>query len=343
MSNFTLPSRIEGVEDLEEILSRPSLELVKFAGNLNGDIMILGAAGKVGPSVVRMARRALDQADATGKVFAVGRSVPEDQVDGVDYLACDLLDIEAVKQLPRVENLIFMAGRKFGSTGSEHLTWATNTIVPYHVASTFTDSRVVVFSTGCVYPVVDIATGGATESMQVDPIGEYSMSCLGRERMFDYCSITTGMKVLQFRLNYAVELRYGVLVDVATKVHRGEPVDVTTGYANVLWQGDVSDQAIRSLALAESPPRVLNVTGPETVSIRWLAEEFGRRMGKTPTIAGQENGRGYLSNATQANSIFGNPSIPLGTVIDWTAAWVSSDGESLGKPTHFETQDGKYY
>ncbi len=304
--------------------------------------MILGAGGKIGPSMVHMARRALDQAHAKRKVFAVDLTAPENPVDGVEYLACDLLDIEALKQLPRVDNLIFMAGRKFGSTGSEHLTWASNTIVPYHVASTFTDSRVVVFSTGCVYPVMDVATGGATESTPLDPIGEYSMSCLGRERMFDYCSITTGLKVLQFRLNYAVELRYGVLVDVATKVHRGEPVDVTTGYANVLWQGDVCDQSIRSLALAESPPRALNVTGPETVSIRWLAEEFGRRMGKTPTITGQENSLGYLSNATQASAIFGNPSVPLGTVIDWTAAWVSSDGESLGKPTHFETQDGKY-
>ena len=342
MSNSTLPSRIESVEDLEEILSRPSPQLVKFAGDLNGDIMILGAGGKIGPSMVRMARRMMDQADAKGKVFAVAKSLPKNQLDGVDYLVCDLLDIEAVRQLPRAANLIFMAGRKFGSTGSEHLTWAINTIVPYHVARTFTDSRVVVFSTGCVYPLMDVGTGGATESTPLDPIGEYAMSCLGRERMFDYCSFTAGVKVLQFRLNYAVEPRYGVLLDVATKVYRGQPVDVTTGFANVLWQGDVCDQAIRSLALAESPPRVLNVTGPETISIRWLAEEFGRRMGKTPTITAQENGRGYLSNATQANAIFGNPSVSLGTLIDWTAAWVSSGGEILGKPTHFETQDGKY-
>ncbi|MBN1554084.1 MAG: NAD(P)-dependent oxidoreductase [Phycisphaerae bacterium] len=333
---------METVEELEELLTRPSEALVEFVRTLQGDIMILGAGGKIGPSMAGMAKRAMDRAGATGKVIAVDLHAPDKQIEGVEYLSCDLLDIDAMGRLPRAENLIFMAGRKFGSTGSEHLTWAINTIVPYHVARTFTDARVVVFSTGCVYPVVDVAGGGATEETPPNPIGEYAQSCLGRERMFDYYSHTAGLKVLQFRLNYAVEPRYGVLVDVATKVFREEPVDVTTGFANVLWQGDVCSQAIRSLALAASPPRVLNVTGPETISIRRVAEEFGCRMNKTPIFTGLENGRGFLSNATRANAIFGNPTVPLGTLIDWTAGWVASGGENLGKPTHFETQDGKY-
>jgi nucleoside-diphosphate-sugar epimerase len=284
----------------------------------------------------------VEQARSNAKVWAVDLTEPTGKIRGVEYLSCDLLDMDAVSRLPRAKHLIFMVGRKFGSSGSEHLTWAINTIIPYHVARTFTGSRVTVFSTGCVYPVMDVTTGGAVESTPPEPVGEYAMSCLGRERMFDYYSRTAGLKVLQFRLNYAVEPRYGVLVDVATKVFRGEPVDVTTGFANVLWQGDVCDQAIRSLALAESPSRVLNATGPETISIRRLAEEFGRRMNKTPMFTGLENGRAYLSNASRANAIFGNPSVPLGRLVDWTAAWVSSGGESLGKSTHFETQDGKY-
>ena len=338
-----LPDVINTVEELDEVLSRPSEALVEFMGELDGDIMILGAGGKIGPTMARRAKRAVDAAGVSKKVIAVDVvELPTLAAMGIETHTCDMLDLDAVAKLPDATNLIYMVGRKFGSTGSEHLTWAINVIVPYHIARRYTGSRVVAYSTGCVYPVMHIGTGGATEATPPDPVGEYAMSCLGRERMFDYYAQTAGQRVVQFRLNYSVELRYGVLVDVARKVFAGEPVDVTTGYANVLWQGDACDQTLRSLVLAASPARVLNVTGPETLSIRQVARTFGELMGKPVAFTGEENGRGYLSNATEANRLFGNPAVPAGQVIHWIAHWIAAGGENIGKPTHFETQDGKY-
>lgn len=338
-----LPRVIQSVAELDELLSRPSDALVALMKRLSGDIMILGAGGKVGPTLARMARRAVAAAGVSKRVIAVDLlPLPSLERDGIETLKCDMLDLDAVRKLPRVENIVFMVGRKFGSTGSESLTWAINVIVPHHVASTFTRSRIAAFSTGCVYPVVDIKTGGCTELTPADPVGEYAMSCLGRERMFDFFSETQKERVVHVRLNYAVELRYGVLVDIATRVFRGEPVDVTTGFANAIWQGDACNQVLQSLELAAAPARILNVTGPEIFSVREVAHTFGRLFGKAPVITGEENGRGYLSNARQANALFGNPSVPIGLVIEWIAHWVRQGGESLGKPTHFETQDGKY-
>jgi nucleoside-diphosphate-sugar epimerase len=338
-----LPEKIEAEEALDELLSRPDEALVDFVRELDGDILVLGAGGKVGPTMARMARRAADAAGRKRRVLAVD-VLPLKDLDarGVETIRCDLLDPAAVEKLPRAANVIFMAGRKFGSTGGEHLTWAINVAIPHNVARTFTSSRIAAFSTGCVYPVMQVASGGATEATPADPVGEYAMSCLGRERMFDYVSRTAGAKVALIRLNYAVELRYGLLADVAARVLKGEPVDVTTGFANVIWQGDACRQIIRSLGLASSPPAILNVTGPETFSIRQVAERFGELMGRTPVFAGEENGRGYLSNAARANGLFGNPSVPLARIVEWTADWVQRGGANLGKPTHFETQDGKY-
>jgi nucleoside-diphosphate-sugar epimerase len=305
--------------------------------------MVLGAAGKIGPTLARMAKRAIDAAGAAKTVYAVDLApLPKLAAEGVETIQCDLLDPEAVAALPRAANVVYMAGRKFGSTGAEHLTWAANVVVPYNAARAFADSRMVMFSTGCVYPIVHVSTGGATERTPPAPVGEYAMSCLGRERMFDYVSRTCGQRVLQFRLNYAVELRYGVLVDVARKVFRGEAVDVTTGHANVLWQGDVCERALLCLKLAASPPRALNVTGPETLSIRETAEAFGRLFGKPATFTGEENGMAYLSNAAESMALFGPPSVPPERVIQWTAHWIEIGGEDLGKPTHFETQDGRF-
>jgi nucleoside-diphosphate-sugar epimerase len=338
-----LPERINTTRELDEILSRPSGSLVELVKRLEGDILILGAAGKIGPSLARMARRAVDAAGVSKQVFAVDLSPPPAPVgEGVATLCCDLLDLSAVQKLPRAANVIFMAGRKFGSAGGESLTWAINVMVPYHVARTFLGSRVVVFSTGCVYPLADVRTGGTTEDCPPNPVGEYAMSCLGRERMFDHFSHTAGLKVVQFRLNYAVELRYGVLADVAAKVWAGLPVDVTTGHANVIWQGDVCNRALLCLGLAASPPRVLNITGPETLSIRHVALTFARLLGKEVEFTGQENGLAYLSDAAQANALFGHPSVPVARIIEWIAHWITIGGESLGKPTHFETQNGKY-
>lgn len=338
-----LPSRFENIEDLEDFLSTPSKSLIEYFSSLDGDVMILGAGGKIGPSMAMMAHRAAEQAGKGHKVIAVDVAPLENlSKAGIETIQCDLLDPEAVKKLPKCRNIVYMAGRKFGSTGSEWLTWAINVMVPHNVAQTFIDSRIAVFSTGCVYPVVHVFTGGSIETDPPDPIGEYAMSSLGRERVFDYYSAEKSEKVIQIRLNYALELRYGVLIDVANKVFNGDPVDVTTGFMNGIWQGDCCDQVLRSFDLATSPSSALNITGPEILSIRWIAKRFGQLFNKEVIISGEENGRGYLSNATLANAIFGNPSVPVGKIIEWVADWVQRDGETAGKPTHFETQDGKY-
>lgn len=331
------------IEELDEFLSQPSPRLVETLKRLSGDIMILGAGGKVGPTLALMAKRAVDAAGVKKRVIAVDVQPLESLAQkGIETIACNMLDLDAVARLPKVENIIYMVGRKFGSTGSESLTWAINVIVPYHVAKTFTGSRISAFSTGCVYPVVDIKTGGSTEIMPADPIGEYAQSCLGRERMFDYFAENKGERVVHIRLNYAIELRYGVIHDIASKIWSGESVDVTTGFANGIWQGDACNQAIMALEYASSPATILNVTGPEIFSIREVALTLGRLMGKDVKFTGQENGMGYLNNARKANALFGNPTVPLGQVIEWVAQWVKSGGTSLGKATHFETQNGKY-
>ena len=337
------PETIRDEAQLDEVLTRPWPRLVDFFRSLEGDILILGAGGKVGPTLARLARRAVQAAGVKKEIIAVGRRPLDGFEDaGVRTLLCDLLDPDAVARLPRAANVVFMAGRKFGSTGDEPTTWAANVTVPYLVARTFTGSRVAVFSTGCVYPLADAASADATEETPVAPIGEYSMSCLGRERMFDYFSNAAGEKVVHLRLNYAVELRYGVLVDIATKVWSGRPVDVTTAWANVIWQGDACNHALLALGVASSPPTVLNITGPEKISVRETAETFGRLLGKKPMITGRDSGQAYLSSAARSHALLGPPAMPLDRLIAWTADWVRRGGRSLEKPTHFEVQDGKF-
>jgi nucleoside-diphosphate-sugar epimerase len=337
-----LPEVIRDEEQLDEVMTRPWPSVVDFLRDIDGDILVLGAGGKIGPTLVRMLSRAVAASGARRDVIPVVRRPPDTPVPGVRSITCDLMVPEAVAALPRAPNVFFLAGRKFGSTGNEPLTWATNVIVPYHVARIFTESRIVAFSTGGVYPIMDVETGGATEQTPPEPLGEYSMSCLGRERMFDYFSQTAGERVVHIRLNYAVEMRYGVLVDIATKVWRGEPLDVTTGWANVIWQGDVANYAILALQMATSPAQPLNITGPGMISIRDTAETFGRLLGRKPIITGKENGLAYVSSAGRSHSMFGMPQVPLERVIQWTADWVRRGGRNLGKPTHFEVQDGKY-
>jgi dTDP-4-dehydrorhamnose reductase len=340
---ITMPDRFESVSQLEEFLSSPSEPLVEYFRGLGGDIMIIGAGGKIGPTMAMMAKRASDKAGGKKQVYAVDvQPLKALQEKGIATLQCDLLDRSAVGRLPQVENIVFMAGRKFGSSESEWLTWAINVLAPHNVAEVCKNSKIAVFSTGCVYPVVDVHTGGSVEADAPCPIGEYAMSCLGRERVFDYYAAEKGTKVVQIRLNYALELRYGVLVDIATKVYNDEPVDVTTGFMNGIWQGDCCDQVLRSFGYAASPSAILNITGPELLSVRWIARRFGQLFGKQPRITGQENGKAYLSNASMANSLFGNPSAPAGKIIEWIADWIQRGGENIGKPTHFETQDGKY-
>jgi len=339
----TVPDGFASVTQLEQFMSTPSDSLVEYFKGLAGDIMIIGAGGKIGRNMAMMARRAVEKAGVQKKVYAVDvQPLKFPDAKGIAALQCDLLDRRAVDRLPQVENIVFMAGRKFGSSGSEWLTWAINVMVPHNVAEVCKNSRIAVFSTGCVYPVVDVSTGGSVETDATCPIGEYAMSCLGRERIFDYYAAEKGMKVVQIRLNYALELRYGVLVDIARKVYHDEPVDVTTGFMNGIWQGDCCDQVLRSFDCATSPSSSLNITGPELLSVRWIATRFSQLFGKPARIAGLENGKAYLSNASKANSLFGNPSVPIGKVIEWIADWIQRGGEYSGKPTHFETQDGNY-
>lgn len=337
------PDRIESEAQLEDLLSQPSPALIEEFRLLEGDVAIVGATGKVGPSLARMARRAVEASGVERRLFAVARSpMPELAAAGIETIPCDLLDPAAVAELPRVPNVVYLVGRKFGSTGSESMTWAVNALAAYHAARHFQGAKIAAFSTGCVYPVMDLASGGATEATPVAPVGEYAMSCVARERMFDYFADRGELAAVHLRLNYAAECRYGVLHDLAACIWHEQPVDITTGYANVIWQGDCNDQALRSLRLASSPATILNLTGPETFSIRQVALQLGELLGREVRFVGQENGCGYLNNASRANGLFGNPRVPLARLVQWVGHWLGEGGASLGKPTHFETQDGKY-
>ncbi len=328
---------------LDERLSRPGPALIDFMRRLDGDILVLGASGKVGPTLARMAHRAIQQAGVTRRVIAVARSGLEAlSAEGIETRRCDLLDRSALEALPRPANVVYLVGRKFGSTGQESQTWATNVLAAAQAAEVFADSRIVAFSTGCVYPLCDVRAGGATEATPPAPVGEYAMSCLGRERVFEHASLTRGTRAVQIRLNYAVELRYGVLADLARRIYQHEAIDVTTGHANVIWQGDACDYALRALELAASPQALLNVTGPETFSVRHVAQRLGELLERPVRFTGQENGWGYLNDASRAHGLFGYPSVPLETLLAWTARWVRQGGPTLDKPTHFEVQDGKY-
>ncbi len=334
-------------ESLELALSEPTPALVEMMNRLEGDIIILGIAGKMGISLGRMAVRAIEAAGVAKRVIGVSRfseagSREKCESYGMQTNVCDLSDPAAVAQLPDVPNVIFMAGRKFGTQGNKGLTWVMNVLVPGNVAAKYSTSRIVAFSTGCVYPLISVDQIGCDETVEPDAVGEYAQSALGRERIFGYYAENHGTQVNLFRLNYAIDLRYGVLHDIGQKVWRGEEIDLTVGYFNCIWQADANDIALRCLEACESPALALNVTGPETHSVRWAAEEFGRRFNKSPKFRGSETGKCYLSNPAEAISRFGYPRVGPAEMIAMTADWIRNDGKSLGKPTHFEVADGKY-
>ncbi len=341
------PEKISSQAELEALLALPPEELVDMMRRIDGDIMILGVAGKMGVSMAHQAVEAIRAAGVEKKVYGVARfSDPAEREKlgsyGVETIACDLMDRQAVAALPEVKNIIFMAGRKFGTGGSEELTWAMNILAPANVAERFADSRIVAFSTGCVYPIADIQSCGCDESVAPAPVGEYSQSCLGRERIFQYYSKKNGTPVLLFRLNYSIDLRYGVLHDIAMCIKEGRPVDNTVGYFNAIWQGDATAAALRSLELCDSPCAVLNVTGPETASVEKCAHVMGKIMGKEVTFKGVSGTRGYLNDASRMCRIFGYPRVSLEQLVIWQAHWLASGGVSIGKPTHFEVNDGKF-
>ena len=338
-----LPERIADIGQLEEVLSRPDAALERDLAATDGDILVLGVAGKMGPTLARMAKRAAPDR----RVIGVARfSEPEIQEKlegwGVETIRADLMDPKALAGLPKAKNVIFMAGRKFGSSGDQPLTWAMNTFLPGLVAESFHDSRIVAFSTGCVYPFVSVDEMGSTEDTPPDPPGEYANSCVGRERLFQHFSAQYGTPGRLFRLNYAIDLRYGVLFDIAQKVRAGKPVDLSTGHVNVIWQGDASRYALRCLAHTTNPTSPINISGPETLSVKWLAEAFAQRLGTQPVFSGQPAPTAWLTNTAEAMKLFGYPGVCVATMLDWVADWVARDMPSLDKPTKFENRDGKY-
>jgi len=331
----------ENTVQLEERLTRPLPSDVDFLRRLEGDLIVLGASGKMGPTLVRRIRRAADEAGKACRVIACSRT-PPDCGEGVESVACDLMEPAEVARLPRVRNVVYMAGRKFGSTGNAELTWAANTVVPANVARHFRDSRIVVFSTGNVYPFVAAKSGGSVESDDPAPVGEYAQSCLGRERVFEYYSRRFGTPCLFFRLNYAVDLLYGVLVDIARQVWENRPVDLSVPAVNAIWQGDANSYALRSLDLCASPPRVLNVTGPGIYQVRETAEYFAARFGRQLEFTGESAGSALLSNSEACRAALGEPEISASQLLEWVACWVESGGASINKATHFQVTDGKF-
>ncbi len=340
----SLPERFAGVQELEDFMTAPSPELVRDLQALEGDIMVLGVGGKMGPTLARMAKRAAPGRRVIGVArFSEAGLRQRLESQGVECIACDLLDHAALQTLPQVRNIVFMAGHKFGSAGNPSLTWAINAGVPYAVADTFRDARIVVFSTACVYPFVDVTGPGADEATPAEPPpGLYAASCVGREQMFLHGSHRHGTAGVLLRLSYAIDMRYGVLFDVASRVFAGQPVDVSMGHVNVIWQGDANAQALRLLGHCAAPMRPVNVTGPEKTSVRWLAGQFAERFGKPARITGQEAPTAWLIDTAQAQQLFGQPRVAVPTLIDWVARWIEDGGPSLGKETHFGTRDGKY-
>ncbi|MCI0379266.1 MAG: NAD-dependent epimerase/dehydratase family protein [Gemmataceae bacterium] len=334
-------------DQLENLLSEPSPLAVETLAKLDGDLILLGVGGKMGPTLARMARRAFDAAGVKRTVYGAARfSQPglfeRLQQHGVEPIRCDLLDADEVRKLPDVPNVIAMTGMKFGSSEQASMTWAQNCHVPSLVCEKFQKSRLVAFSTGNVYGMTPVERGGSREGDAPAPVGEYSQSALGRERMYEYYSRKFAMPMALLRLNYATEMRYGVLVDVAQRVFAGRPVDVTMGFLNALWQGDANAMTLCAFGCLESPPKVLNLAGPEILSVREVAAEFGQRFGKPAVIEGKEAADAFLSNAQASHSLFGAPQVSAQRLVGWIADWVARGGRTLGKPTHFEVRDGKF-
>ncbi len=326
---------------------RPSSQLLNDIVKIDGDILILGAGGKMGPAMAKLAKDAINKTDIQKQVIAISRfSDPDTWNDlnnyGIKTIKADLLNEDDLKKLPDTPNVIYLAGHKFGTTGNESYTWAMNTFLPGIIAQKFKQSNIVVFSSGNVYPLSPLTSGGMTEDMPASPIGEYAQSCLGRERIFQYFSQKYNTPILIYRLNYANDVTYGVLLEIARSVYGEKEIDLTMGNVNVIWQGDANEIAIRSLLHCSVPGKIVNVTGPETISVRWIAEEFGKVFNKTPKFTGIEASNALLSNAAECFRLFGYPHISLGQMIKLISQWVIEGGKIKEKPTHFQEREGKF-
>lgn len=344
---MTSLSDVRTEQDLVEALSTPYPEDVELARRLGGDVLVLGAGGKMGPTLVRRIVLAIREAGGSDAVYAASRysdAAGRREIDeaGATSIGADLLDDCALQKLPDCPNVIYLAGMKFGASGKLPLTWALNAYLPGRVAERFRTSRIVALSTGNVYPQVPVESGGAAEDTAPEPVGEYAQSCLGRERIFQHFALQNGTPTCLIRLNYAVEARYGVLLDVAQQVASRQPVRLDTGYVNTIWQGDANSVCFRALDLCASPADVLNVTGPHILSVRQLAERFADRFGVHARFAGREQPTAFLSDASRCHTRFGKPRAPTDEVLDLVAAWVERGGTTLGKPTKFQVRDGRF-
>ena len=338
MSNLTL---------LEQEILKPSAALVEDVSRIKGDIILLGVAGKMGPPMARLAKQAVDLAGSGQRIIGVSRfSDPASrtalEAAGVETISADLLNESDLSSLPDAANVIYLAGHKFGTTGKEAFTWAMNAYLPGRVAEKYKNSNIVAFSSGNVLPFVPVTSGGVSEETSPEPIGEYAQSCLGRERVFEYFSQKNNTPMLIYRLNYAVDFRYGVLVEIAKSVLSGKAIDLRTENVNVIWQGDANEIAIRSLLHCESPAKILNVTGPEILSIKWAANQFAEIFGKEPNFIHESAGTALLNNASACHRLFGYPKVTIREIIELTATWMQQGGEALNKPTHFQERSGKF-
>jgi nucleoside-diphosphate-sugar epimerase len=338
---------METEAQLDDSLTRPRPVLVEFIRSVSSPLVVLGAGGKMGPSLAVLARRAADAAGHSLEIIAVSRFSDAGarsflELRGVTTLAADLLRRDELEKLPDSANVIYLAGLKFGTSENPSLTWAVNTIVPANVMERFAASRIVALSTGNVYPLVEAASGGATEEHPLTPLGEYANAAVARERIFEYFSRKNGTPVALMRLNYAVELRYGVLADIGRKIQAGEQVDLRNGYFNCIWQGDANEMILRSLPLAVSPSRAWNLTGPVPISVRHVAERFSELLGKNARFMGKEADTALLSNSNRLRAELGEPATSLDSVLEWIAHWIQVGGRNLDKPTHFEVRDGAY-
>jgi dTDP-4-dehydrorhamnose reductase len=344
---MSYPPRVNSSEHLDDLLSEPTPGVVDTLRSIEGDLLILGVGGKMGPTLARMAARASHEAGIKRRVIGVARfsrpELPEWlRRHGVEPLPADLLDAGQLAALPDAANVLVMTALKFGSSGQPGDTWAVNCWLPAAVCERFADSRIVGFSTGNVYPLTPLALGGSVESDLLSPVGEYAASCVGRERLYDYFSRTNDTGISIVRLNYACELRYGVLVDLARQILRGEPIDLSMGAVNVIWQGDASAMTLQAFGHCDSPPFVVNVAGPETLSVRRLCEQLGALLGKAPVFTGAEATEALLSNGQLGHRLFGYPRVSIGQLCEWIAAWLKDGGDVLDKPTKFQVRDGKF-
>jgi nucleoside-diphosphate-sugar epimerase len=338
---------MKDINKLYESLLVPSEALVSDIAALKGDILILGVGGKMGPALARLAKQAVDDAGVKKRIIGASRFSEaglQDELNslGIETYKADLLQDDQLNALPDVENVLYLAGTKFGTTGKESFTWAMNAYLPGRVAQKYKNSKIVVFSTGNVYPLTPVLMGGADESLAPQPVGEYAQSCLGRERLFQYYSSMHNTPILIYRLNYANDVTYGVLMEIARSVKEKKPVDLSMGHVNVIWQGDANEIALRALHHCSVPSKILNVTGPEIIPVRWIAKEFGKLFGQSPEFVNQEQDTALLSNAAESFRLYGYPKVPLKKMMEVIVEWINEGGRVINKPTHFQERKGQF-